>query len=377
MAIDSERRLRAVLDRALEGHGISREGALELLRCRDAAEREQVFAASRELRRRFFGEGVFLYGFIYASTYCRNDCRFCFYRSSNTSCRRYRKDTGEIVDASRVLAASGIHLLDLTMGEDPRFVTEAGPARLADLVEQIRGAAGLPIMVSPGVLAAQALKALRQAGAEWYALYQETHDRARFAELRPGQDYQRRWQAKLEARRAGLLIEEGILCGVGELPEDVADSLEAMGSLDADQLRAMSFVPAEGIPLIRRRAADSSEELLAIAAMRLSFPDRLIPASLDVRGLAGLAERLAAGANVVTSLVPPGRGLAGVAQSELDIEAGRRSMDSVRRVLDRQGLEVAPQEAYAQYLRRRREAAAPPSGAEGGRRGQVGRSEPR
>lgn len=49
--------------------------------------------------------------------------------------------------------------------------------------------------------------------------------------------------------------------------------------------------------------------------MRLLFPDKLIPASLDVDGISGLELRLMAGANVVTSIIPPNEGLAGVAQS--------------------------------------------------------------
>ena len=96
----------------------------------------------------------------------------------------------------------------------------------------------------------------------------------------------------------------------------------------------MSYVPHEstfpstaGDTLEERRA----HELLAIAAMRLVMEDRLIPASLDVDGLEGLAMRLKAGANVVTSIVPSGCGLAGVASKDLDIENQRRSVAAVVR----------------------------------------------
>ena len=39
--------------------------------------RERLFAAAREARRRAFGNRIFLYGFLYLSTHCRNDCTFC------------------------------------------------------------------------------------------------------------------------------------------------------------------------------------------------------------------------------------------------------------------------------------------------------------
>jgi methylornithine synthase len=130
-----------------------------------------------------------------------------------------------------------------------------------------------------------------------------------------------------------------------------------MAALGAQQVRAMSFVPHEGIPLASRFGGDRERELTAIAVLRLAFPDRLIPASLDVDGLDGLERRLDAGANVVTSLIPPGQGLAGVAQSALDIEEGRRTPAGVQGVLQRCGLEPASRAEYAAWLEaRKREA---------------------
>ena len=104
-----------------------------LLRAGDEA--PLVFAAARELRARHSGDAVFLYGFVYFSTYCRNACAFCFYRAGNDECPRYRKTTDEVVEICRDLAASGVVLLDLTMGEDPVVLDE--PATLADLVAAV------------------------------------------------------------------------------------------------------------------------------------------------------------------------------------------------------------------------------------------------
>jgi len=54
---------------------------------------------------------------------------------------------------------------------------------------------------------------------------------------------------------------------------------------------------ATGLPvMVNRTPLDPKKELLISAVMRMVFPDRLIPASLDVGGLAGLKQRLEAGA---------------------------------------------------------------------------------
>ena len=350
-------RLNFTLAKAKEGGVLSKSDITFLLNLEDSEQIKRLFQAACHLRRKHFGDEIFLYGFIYASTHCRNDCRFCFFRRSNPESPRYRKTTPEIVATARRLADSGVHLIDLTMGEDPALFNNSGVGfdRLIDLVESIRKATGLPIMVSPGLIPENILGRLSEAGACWYACYQETHQRRLFNQLRPGQDYDLRLEIKLKAHNRGMLIEEGLLCGVGETANDIAESMAVMQELDADQVRVMNFVPQPGTPMVNRTPLDPQKELLISAVMRLVFPDRLIPASLDVDGLAGLKQRLEAGANVVTSIVPPGRGLAGVARHSLDIEEGKRTIASVNEILPACGLCPAGVEKYLSWINRRRE----------------------
>jgi len=350
-------RLNSALTKAKEGGVLSKSDITFLLNLEDSVQINRLFQAACHLRCKHFGNEIFLYGFIYASTHCRNDCRFCFFRRSNPESRRYRKATPEIVATARKLADAGVHLIDLTMGEDPALFNNSGAGfdRLIDLVESIRKATGLPIMVSPGLIPENILGRLSEAGAFWYACYQETHNRRLFNQLRPGQDYDLRLEIKLNAHNRGILIEEGLLCGVGETANDIAESMAVMQNLDADQVRVMNFVPQLGTPMVNRTPPDPQKELLISAVMRLVFPDRLIPASLDVDGLAGLKQRLEAGANVVTSIVPPGRGLAGVARHSLDIEEGNRTIASVKDILPACGLRPAGDEKYLSWINRRRD----------------------
>jgi methylornithine synthase len=209
-------------------------------------------------------------------------------------------------------------------------------------------------MISPGVVGADVLSAFADAGADWYACYQETHNRKLFKRLRPGQSYDARLENKRRSGPLGLLTEEGLLCGIGESPRDIADSIEVMRSLEVSQMRAMSFVPQEGTPLQTWKEGDPRREILTLAILRWMFPDRLIPATLDVEGLSGLHSRLEAGANVVTSIVPPGFGLAGVAQSSLDIADARRTIDSIAPELEKLGLQAARLEDYSSWIEDRR-----------------------
>jgi methylornithine synthase len=341
--------VRDLCRRALAGERLEEPDLAEFLAARgDAA--DAVFAAAREVRARSFGDAVFLYGFVYFSTYCRNECAFCFYRADNDESPRYRKSLDEVVAICRDLAGSGVVLLDLTMGEDPAIHDDPGYAGLLELVAAVCDVSGLPVMVSPGVVPDEVLAGLRACGADWYALYQETHSPQLYERLRAGQPFAARVAARRAARRAGLLVEDGILTGIGDTEADRARSIAAMREAAWEQVRVMTFVPQAGTPLADVRPAGDEAELLTIATMRLAMPHSLIPASLDVDGIRGLERRLKAGANVVTSIVPPTVGLAGVSQAELDIDEGRRTVAGVLPHLARLGLRPGTVADYRSWL---------------------------
>ncbi len=315
---------------------LNKEEILALLAAKEEKEINALYEAARGIRKEKFENHIFLYGFIYFSTWCRNNCNFCYYRRSN-SIDRYRKEPDEIIKIARDLWKSGVLVIDLTMGEDMVYHREAFKPVL-DMIREIKQITGLPVMISPGVVERDTIDAFAELGVEWYALYQETHNRELFCRLRVGQDYDERMDIKLYAKSKGMCIEEGIMTGIGETLSDIADSILFMSKLGAKQLRVMSFVPQKGIPMEHARTPDRSLELKIIAILRLMNPGVMIPASLDVDGIKGLRSRLNAGANVVTSIIPPLTGLAGVAQSSMDIDEGCRTVEGATAILSEMGL---------------------------------------
>ncbi len=339
-----------ILTRAVNGAGLERDDVLYLLDLETAGEIEKLFSAARQVRTANFADQVYLYGFIYFSTYCRNDCTFCYYRRSNQNSERYRKTGAEIIETAHKLAQSGLHLLDLTMGEDPYYQKNGNFDQLLEITAQVKADTGLPVMISPGVVPQDILGEFKKIGVDWYACYQETHNRRLYEELRLDQSYDERLSLKNLAHQHGLLTEEGLLAGIGETNEDLYNSFQVMDEISADQVRVMSFVPQKGTPLEKHKVLPHRRELIIIAVMRLLFPDRLIPASLDVEGLSGLELRLNAGANVITSLIPPDEGLQGVSQSTLDIDEGGRTVDGITPVLEACNLCPASLQNYRSWL---------------------------
>ena len=348
-------KLNHIIDKALDEEQLN-PGEIEyLLSLEDRGDQERLFAAACKVRSKYFGDKIFAYGFVYFSTFCQNDCKFCFYRNSNPKSPRYRKDPEEVLAIAEALSESGVHLIDLTMGEDPLYYRNHDFSDLLEIVSAVKENTELPVMASFGLWPEEKLTDLRHAGADWYACYQETHTPDLYRELRVNQDFNSRLNFKSKARQAGFLIEDGILLGVGESIKDRVRSVKMMSDLEVDQGRVMSFVPQSGTPLSEKGGPPEYLELLVIAVLRLLLRDSLVPASLDVAGIGGLKDRLKAGANVVTSIIPPSTGLKGVSNSELDIEEGKRTVAGVKEVLEDNDLRLANVSEYKEWIKKRRE----------------------
>jgi len=340
-----------VLHKALREKELNKAEISQLMKTSDIIDLYSIFSTAQRIREKKFGNDVFPYGFIYSSTYCRNHCVFCFYRKPNVKCLRYRKTPEEILEVASQLKKSGVHLIDLTMSEDPLIHDEKKFGHLVSLVKRIVDEIGLPVMVSPGVIPRRTIRDLAQGGADWFALYQETHNRELFNRLRVGQSFDARMNAKLQAKKEGLLIEEGVLIGVGETHQDLVNSIFAMKRIRANQVREMGFQPQPNTPLENCSPPPILDEMKFIAIMRIAQPDKLIPASYDIDGVRGLQLRLMAGANVVTSLIPPRSGLAGVAQSKLNIEYGLRTVKGVEPYIEQIGLRFASRKRYVEWVK--------------------------
>lgn len=326
----------------------TREDIVEILESDDPQLQQELFRRARQIRQQVQGDKIFAYGFVYFTTYCRNNCSFCYYRRAN-NIERYRKNKDEVLAISKALIDSGVNLIDLTMGEDPAYHAEEFET-VCQIIRQIKENYDTPVMISPGVVSDRVIDKLAAAGADFYALYQETHNRELYSRMRLDQDFDERMHAKLYAREKGMFIEEGLLSGIGESNEDIAESLLTMGRIGARQVRVMSFIPQEGSPMENCESPDRMKELKIIALMRLMYPTALIPASLDVDGIKGLEERINAGANLITSIIPPRSGFMGVAHSTMDVDEGGRTVEEAAAILRDMDLHIASKDEYREFL---------------------------
>ena len=91
---DSHNELTTLLEKARREELLDGSEIAFLLGLTQKSQIDALFEAARELRSRHFGEQIFLYGFVYTSTFCRNHCNFCYYRRSNAV--SYKSDSSLI-----------------------------------------------------------------------------------------------------------------------------------------------------------------------------------------------------------------------------------------------------------------------------------------
>lgn len=335
-------------EKIIEGFQLSDDDLRALLSLESEEDLEKLYYAAQKIRNHYFGNRVFLNCFIYFSTHCKNQCAFCYYNCKN-EINRYRLTREEIHETCKALKGAGFHMIDLTMGEDPYYYED--PDRFIELVQIVKEELGLPIMISPGVMDNATLLKAREKGANFFALYQETYDTELYQRLRVGQSFEGRVNARRFAKEQGYCVEDGILTGVGNDIESTILSLRGMKTNNPDMVRVMTFLPQEGTPLSGFRVASSLSELKIISILRLMFPKCLIPASLDLEGIDGMVDRLNAGANIVTSILPSDSRLEGVANYDRDLEERDRDIKSVIKRLESMGMEPAQQDEFEAVLR--------------------------
>lgn len=324
-----------------------------ILSLEDEESLKNLFFLSSEIKKHFFSNKLFLYSFIYFSTYCKNNCSFCNYCSKN-NIKRYRLSFEELSHICTTIKNKSIHMIDLTMGEDMYFYENEDI--LINYIKISKKITNLDIMLSPGVIDKRLLPKIKDAGTLFFALYQETYNRKLFTTLRQNQSFDKRNNLRTLAKKNGFLVEDGILTGICENEHDeknmIIESIKEMKKQNLDQLRVMTFEPQKGTKFENKKQKSELIELKTIALLRLLFPDILIPASLDINGIEGMKKRIFAGANVVTSIIQQDSKLDGVVNFDKNIkyDERKRDIDTVIKALNTLNMIPATISDFKNYI---------------------------
>ncbi|MBQ0107557.1 MAG: [FeFe] hydrogenase H-cluster radical SAM maturase HydE, partial [Phascolarctobacterium sp.] len=124
---------------------------------------EELRRRALALRRKIYGNKVFVRGLIEFTNYCKNNCYYCGLRCGNTNLQRYRLTADEILQCGDEGYALGFRTFVLQGGEDVYFTDEVLVPLVTELHHRHPDAA---ITLSVGERSRESYARLRQAGAE-------------------------------------------------------------------------------------------------------------------------------------------------------------------------------------------------------------------
>jgi 2-iminoacetate synthase len=191
----------AILDR-LPGQSALVRRFTALLAPIDNARFESMAEEARALTRQNFGRTMRMFAPLYLSNECINNCRYCGFSRDNPILR-ITLTIDQVVAEGRHLAAQGFRQVLLVAGEHPKFVSGS---YLADCIRALAPHFS-SIALELGPMETAQYQPLVEAGAESLVVYQETYDRAVYAEMHtsgPKRDFNWRLDCPERAYAAGF-----------------------------------------------------------------------------------------------------------------------------------------------------------------------------
>src|SRR6266700_5030082 len=139
---------------------------------------EPLCRRSQALTQQRFGKVIRLFAPLYLSNECVNNCKYCGFSRDNPILR-VTLSVDEVLREARALKEQGFRNILLVAGEHPRFVSKN---YLADCVSALHDEVP-SISLEVGPMETDEYRPVVEAGAEGLVVYQETYDRAIYAEL--------------------------------------------------------------------------------------------------------------------------------------------------------------------------------------------------
>ena len=176
--------VRDIIAKSLAKVPLEPEETAVLLRTDEPELVEEIFDAARQLKRDVYGNRIVLFAPLYVGSYCRNDCLYCAFRSSNKDVVRHTLSPEELKAQVETLEQHGHKRLILVFGEHPTYSAEF----IADCVQRVyatRVGHGeiRRVNINAAPLDHEGYRVVKQAGIGTYQVFQETYHRATYATM--------------------------------------------------------------------------------------------------------------------------------------------------------------------------------------------------
>ena len=184
-SLPSRLRVRELLAKAKEMHGLSMEEVACLTHVEDPELLAEIFLTAKGIKEEIYGSRLVFFAPLYISNRCANECTYCAFRATNSGLKRRTLTQEEIAEETRILIRQGHKRVLVVAGEalPPRgfeyitdsiatiYATHVGPGEIRR------------VNVNLAPQNVERFKLLKQAGIGTFQLFQETYHRPTYASV--------------------------------------------------------------------------------------------------------------------------------------------------------------------------------------------------
>ena len=293
-------------EKLYKNHSLTVREYEKLISERTSESAQYLTEKADEVRKRVYGNQVFVRGLIEISNICKNDCYYCGIRGGNGNCERYRLTPEEILLCCKEGYALGFRTFVLQGGEDGFFTDEV----LCDLIKKIKNLfPECAVTLSLGERSRESYEKLYVSGADRYLLRHETADEWLYKKLHPeNMSLKNRMECLKNLKEIGFQTGCGFMVGAPyQTAEHIAKDLKFIEEFKPDMCGIGPFVPHKDT--IFKSHGHGSAELTCylLSIIRLIHPNILLPATTALGTIdpIGREKGILAGANVVMPNLSP------------------------------------------------------------------------
>lgn len=259
-----------------------------------------------EVRRKIYGNGIYVRGLIEISNICKNDCYYCGIRGSNRNCARYRLKPEEIIDCCKQGYELGFRTFVMQGGEDSFFTDEI----LCDIIGKVKSLfPDCAVTLSLGERSEESYKKLYASGADRYLLRHEAASDELYRRLHPEKlSLENRLQCLKALKSIGFQTGCGFMVGAPfQTTRHIAQDLKFIEQFKPDMCGIGPFVPHKDTIFKNEPAGSVELTCFLLSVIRLIHPNILLPSTtaLGTVDPTGREKGILSGANVVMPNLSP------------------------------------------------------------------------
>jgi biotin synthase len=297
---------KSLIDKLEENKILTKQEFTDLIDNRNEELSAYLFEKAVAIRKRYYGNSVYVRGLIEFTNYCKNDCLYCGIRKSNTCADRYRLTEEDILSCCQTGHELGFRTFVLQGGEDMYYSDDD----ICRIVSNIK--ANYPdcaITLSIGERTRESYQRYFNAGAERYLLRHETANDEHYKKLHPQNlSLDNRKRCLYDLKDIGYQVGSGFMVGSPYQTSDcLADDLLFLKDLQPQMVGIGPFVPHHATPFADKTGGTLELTLFMLGLLRLMLPNVLLPATTALGTIHPLGREMGikAGANVVMPNLSP------------------------------------------------------------------------